>query len=89
MGVYELGRVAYKLLGREAGYACVVVDIIDKNYVLVEGLKVRRRRANVNHLAPTKDKIELARGADSKAVQKAVKAAKMDKKFAERIALDL
>ncbi len=42
MAVFEVGRVAVKTLGREAGRYCVVVDIIDKNFVLIDGIKVRR-----------------------------------------------
>ena len=42
MSVYDIGRVCVKTMGREAGYFCVVVDIIDKNYLLVDGLKVKR-----------------------------------------------
>ncbi|MHA1242872.1 MAG: KOW motif-containing protein, partial [Promethearchaeota archaeon] len=33
MSVYDIGRVCVKTTGREAGRYCVVVDIIDKNYV--------------------------------------------------------
>ncbi len=89
MPVFEVGRVAYKTLGREAGLACVIVEVIDKSYVLVDGMKVRRRRANVRHLAPTPEKIELKKGAKTAAVQKAIKAAKMEEKFSNRMKLDL
>ncbi|MHA1777537.1 MAG: 50S ribosomal protein L14e [Promethearchaeota archaeon] len=59
MAVFEVGRVAVKTLGREAGYYCTVVDVIDHSFVLVEGLKVRRRRCNVRHLAPTPEKLNI------------------------------
>ena len=68
MSVYEVGRVAVKTQGREAGLYCVVVDIVDRSYVLVDGVKVRRRRWNVKHLVPTPDKIELKKGAKNKAM---------------------
>lgn len=89
MPVFEVGRVAVKTLGREAGQHCVVVEIIDKSYVLVDGIEVRRRRCNVRHLAPTPTVIDLKKGADTKAVHKAVKAAGLEDKFKERIKLDL
>ncbi len=89
MPVFEVGRVAYKTLGREAGYPCVVVEVIDKSYVLVDGSKIRRRRANVRHLAPIPDKLDLKKGASSADVGKAIKAAKLEDKFTTRIKLDL
>lgn len=89
MPVFEVGRVAVKTLGREAGQHCVVVEIIDKSYVLVDGTKVRRRRSNVRHLAPTPTVLDLKKGADTKAVQKAIEAAGMEDKFSKRIKLDL
>ncbi len=33
MPAVEVGRVCMKLAGREAGKKCVVVDVIDKNFV--------------------------------------------------------
>ena len=89
MAVFEVGRVAVKTLGREAGYYCTVVEVIDQNFVLVEGLKVRRRRSNVRHLAPTPEKLDIEKGAKLEAIKKAVKAAKMEDKFLNRIKLDL
>ena len=56
MSLYGVGRICVKLSGREAGRKCVIVDVIDKNFVLVTGPKaisrVRRRRANVKQLEP-------------------------------------
>jgi len=48
--VVERGRVATKLLGREAGKLCAIVERIDKNYVMVVGPEVRKRRCNIDHL---------------------------------------
>lgn len=48
MPAIEVGRICVKLFGREAGRKCVVVDIIDKNFVLITGPKkltgIKRRR---------------------------------------------
>ena len=67
MPATEVGRICVKLIGREAGRKCVVVDIMDKNFVLITGPKnvtgVKRRRANTNHIEPLKDKIKIKRGA--------------------------
>ena len=72
-----------KIRGREAGRRCVIVDMIDKNFVLVTGPKnvtgVRRRRANINHLKPTDDIIKIERGASDEEVYKAlVEAGKLE-----------
>jgi len=48
--VVERGRIATKLLGREAGKVCAIVERIDRNYVMVIGPEVRKRRCNIDHL---------------------------------------
>jgi len=68
----EVGRVCVKATGREAGKRCVIVDLIDKNFVLVTGpgsvTGVKRRRVNVNHIKPTEEKIKIKRGATDEQV---------------------
>jgi len=77
--VIEVGRLCVKLSGREAGLKCVIVDVMDKSFVLVTGPKkvtgVRRRRANAGHLEPLSDKIEVKRGASDEEVEEALKSA--------------
>ena len=85
MGVYDVGQVCIKLLGREAGRLCVIVEVIDKNFALVDGLKVRRRRCNFNHLAPTKDMIDIKKGASTADIKKAIDKAKLKKDFETKI----
>ena len=79
MPAIELGRICVKLTGREAGRKCVIVDIIDKSFVLVTGPKtvtgVRRRRTNVNHIEPLQEKMSIKRGASDDEVSEALKAA--------------
>ena len=89
MPVFEVGRVAVKTLGREAGMHVVVVEVIDHSYVLIDGMRVRRRRANVRHLAPIPEKLDIKKGATTAAVKKAIKAADLEEKFSNRIKLDL
>ena len=73
----EVGRICVKVLGREAGKKCVVVDVVDKSFVLVTGPKkvtgVRRRRTNVNHVEPLQEKLEIKRGASDDEVADALK----------------
>ncbi|MNN68734.1 50S ribosomal protein L14e [compost metagenome] len=72
MPAIEVGRLCVKLYGREAGRKCVIVDIIDENFVLITGPKqltgVRRRRANVDHFEPLDKKIEISKGASDQEV---------------------
>jgi large subunit ribosomal protein L14e len=70
----EVGRVCVKLNGREAGRKCVIVDVIDKNFVLITGPQkvsgVRRRRTNVKHVEPTSETIDIKKGATDEDVTK-------------------
>ncbi|MEM3622694.1 MAG: 50S ribosomal protein L14e [Candidatus Bathyarchaeia archaeon] len=79
MPAIEVGRICVKLTGREAGRKCVIVDIIDKSFVLITGPKnvtgVKRRRANINHIEPLQDKIAIKRGASDEEVTEALKTA--------------
>ncbi len=77
MAVIEVGRVCRKIAGREAGRVCVVVKIIDDNFVEVTGPKeltgVRRRRVNVKHLVPLPIKLDISEGASDEEVLEALK----------------
>ena len=57
----DVGRLCVKIAGREAGSKCVVVEVADKNFVVVDG-NVRRKRCNVSHLEPLDQKIDLDAG---------------------------
>jgi len=85
----EVGRICVKLLGREAGRKCVIVDIIDENFVLVTGPKsltgVKRRRANINHIEPLDKKIDIPKGASDEEVLKAIEAAGLTEFMKERV----
>jgi len=49
MAVIEIGRVCWKIAGRDAGNVCLVVKNLDKNFVMVDG-NTRRRKCNIEHL---------------------------------------
>jgi large subunit ribosomal protein L14e len=78
MPAIEVGRICVKVLGREAGRKCVIVDLMDKSFVLITGPKkltdVKRRRVNANHIEPLQDKIDIKRGASDEEVADALKA---------------
>lgn len=77
MTAIEVGRICVKIRGREAGRKCVIVDIIDENFVYVTGPKsltgVKRRKTNVNHIEPTDRKIDVNKGASDEEVLQALK----------------
>jgi large subunit ribosomal protein L14e len=89
MASFEVGRVCVKLSGRETGKKCVIVDVVDKNFVLITGPKsvtgVRRRRTNVDHLEPTSETIDLKKGAADDDVEKALTKGKKTKFMKEEI----
>ena len=70
----EIGRVCVKLAGREAGKQCVIVEIVDDNYVVIDG-DVKRRKCNLDHLEPTSQKLDISSKAAHPAVIKAFSAA--------------
>jgi large subunit ribosomal protein L14e len=89
MPAIEVGRICVKVSGREAGKKCVIVDVMDKSYVLISGPKkvtgVRRRRTNVNHVEPLSDKIEIERGASDDELESALKSSKVIEAMAQEI----
>ncbi len=68
----EIGRICIKLAGRDAGREAVIVEILDNNYVLIDG-NVRRRKCNILHLEPTEKKIDIKKGASHEEVNKEFK----------------
>lgn len=79
MPAIEIGRLCIKKAGRESGRKCVIVDVMDKSFVLVTGPKkvsgVKRRRANINHVAPLEETIQIKRGASDEEVAQMLEAA--------------
>jgi large subunit ribosomal protein L14e len=73
--VMEIGRVCVKLAGHDAGKRCVIVDVLDNNYVVVSGAGVKRRRCNITHLEPTDKKLDISKGASDEEVKRALEAA--------------
>jgi len=78
----EVGRVCVKIAGREAGRKCVIVDIIDENFVLITGPKsltgVKRRRVNIKHIEPLDKTIDIPKGASDEEVLKAIREAGLE-----------
>lgn len=60
--MFEIGRICIKTAGRDAKCKCVIVDVLEKNFVLVDG-QTRRKKCNIKHLEPTKELIKIKKKA--------------------------
>lgn len=69
MSLFEVGRLCIKVAGRDAGNKCVVIQELDKGYVLIDG-GVRRKKVNIKHLEPLAEIIELNNKASHEEVKK-------------------
>ena len=65
----EVGRLCVKIAGRDAGLKCVVVEILDNNYVLIDG-QTRRRKCNIMHLESLKEVVKIKKGASHEEIKK-------------------
>ncbi len=74
LSAMDVGRICVKLKGREAEKRCVIVDVVDRNYVIVTGppevTGVRRRRVNMSHLQPLDEVIEISKNASDEEIAK-------------------
>ena len=67
-----VGRLCVKIAGHEAGLKCVVLDVIDQNFVLIDG-QVKRRKCNIQHLEPLDKIIKIKKNASHEDVVKEFK----------------
>ena len=92
MPAIEIGRICIKTSGREAGKRCVIIDIMDKNFVLVTGPKsmsgVKRRRVNINHLELTEELVKIKRGATDKEVTQSLTETSQSRKSSKKRSTD-
>jgi large subunit ribosomal protein L14e len=63
----EVGRLCVKTAGRDAGNKCVIIEVLDEKFVMIDG-ETRRRKCNVKHLEPLKEMIKLGKNAAHKDV---------------------
>lgn len=56
--MFEIGRVCIKIAGRDAGRPCIIIDVIDDRFVLIDGF-TRRRKCNIKHLEPLNKVVEI------------------------------
>jgi large subunit ribosomal protein L14e len=62
-----------KLQGREKGKKCVIVDVIDRNFVVVAGPGVKRRRVNMDHILALDETVNVQRDASDAEIAGALK----------------
>ena len=65
----EIGRLCVKTAGRDAGLKCIVVDILEDKFVLIDG-ETRRRKCNILHLEPLKDVVKIKKNASHEDIKK-------------------
>jgi large subunit ribosomal protein L14e len=70
--MFDVGRICVKIAGRDAGQKCVIVEVLDNNYVIVDGM-TRRRKCNKIHLEPLNQKLDVKNKASHEDVIKAFK----------------
>ena len=68
----EIGQVCIKLAGREGGKVCAIVDMLDSNFVLIDG-QVKRRKCNILHLQTLDKKIDIKKNENSEKVKEELK----------------
>ena len=71
-----IGRIAVKLVGREAGKECVIVEQINDSFVIID-CNLKRRKCNLQHLELTEKVLDLKKGASTEEVRVAMEKAKM------------
>jgi large subunit ribosomal protein L14e len=68
--MFQIGRVCYKIAGRDSNLPCVIIDVTEKG-ILVDGA-TRRRIVNVLHIEPTTQVLKVGKGASTEVVVKAL-----------------
>jgi large subunit ribosomal protein L14e len=65
--MYEIGRLCLKIAGRDANKKCLIVNVIDEQFVMIDG-QTRRRKCNIIHLEPLDKVIKIKKDASNKDV---------------------
>ncbi len=60
--MFDIGRVCIKTAGKDAGKPVIIIDTIDKNFVMIDG-QVKRKRCNILHLEPTQTMLSIKKSA--------------------------
>lgn len=72
--MFEIGRVVYKIAGRDSNAVAVIIDVMDDKFVMIDG-QTRRKKVNVAHIEPTQKTVDVKKNATHDVVVKALEAA--------------
>src|SRR3989338_9123688 len=67
----EIGRLVVKIAGRDAGKKALIIDVIDDNYVMLDG-ETRRRKCNILHIEPLNQVVQIKKNASHEEISKAL-----------------
>ncbi len=70
--MYEIGRLCVKIAGRDARKKCIIVDILDNTFVMIDG-QTRRKKCNIKHLEPLDKVLKIKKGASHSEIVDALK----------------
>ncbi|MDP7116524.1 MAG: KOW domain-containing RNA-binding protein [Candidatus Woesearchaeota archaeon] len=70
--MFEVGRLAVKIAGRDAGKKCVVIEELKDNRVLIDG-ETRRKKCNPKHLEPLGSIIKISKSISHEDLKKELK----------------
>lgn len=70
--MFEIGRLCVKVAGRDAGKKCVIIDVLDAPYVVIDG-QTRRRKCNTKHLEPLESAVKIKKNAPHEDVVEVLK----------------
>jgi len=70
--ILGVGRVCRKVKGKEAGKYCVIVEKPEKNFVLIDGKDVKRKKTNIKHLEPLPVVLKIKKNASTKTIENAL-----------------
>lgn len=68
MSLFEIGSLAVKIAGRDAGKTCVIIDKLDELFVLIDG-QTRRRKCNIKHLEPLAQTLKIKKNASHEEIK--------------------
>ena len=85
----EPGRICLKIAGREASRYCVIVEIVNDDFVLITGPKsitgVKRRKCNIDHIEPTEHKFEIDSKVDDSKIEELWKSSGLIEKLGIKV----
>jgi large subunit ribosomal protein L14e len=70
--MFDIGRVCVKIAGRDSKRKTIIVDVLEKGYVLVDG-ETRRKKCNIKHLEPLAKTINIAQNASHEEIVRVFK----------------